>query len=158
MQEMVTDCPRCGTLRMTFDVGFSHRIGFNYEWQSVFEAYAVCRHCRRGTIFILELTDATQWKIFHTPKIEQGGNLTQWFSVGGYVGIKDKHVADPPEHVPPAIRSAFAEAATCMSVSCWNAAAAMFRLCVDLATREWLPAPGVDAEGLNARVRRDLGL
>ena len=43
-----------------------------------------------------------------------------------------------------------------MSIGCYNAASTMFRLCIDLSTRAMLPAG--DAEGLNSRVRRNLGL
>ena len=43
-----------------------------------------------------------------------------------------------------------------MSIGCFNAAGTMFRLCVDLATRSMLPEEEV--EGLNARVKRNLGL
>ena len=43
-----------------------------------------------------------------------------------------------------------------MSIGCFNAAGTMFRLCIDLSTRAMLPAEEV--EGLNPKVRRDLGL
>jgi len=58
--------------------------------------------------------------------------------------------------VPPNIANVFREAATCLTVECWNAAGTMFRLCVDLATRPLLPKEEV--KGLNAKTRRDLGL
>lgn len=43
-----------------------------------------------------------------------------------------------------------------MAVGCYNAAGTMFRLCVDITSRSKLPEG--DADGLNTRVRRDLGL
>ena len=61
-----------------------------------------------------------------------------------------------PDHLPEEIEAAFREGAMCLAVSCHNAAATMFRLCVDLATRSLLPT--VETPGLNAKVRRDLGL
>jgi hypothetical protein len=59
-------------------------------------------------------------------------------------------------HVPKDIADVFVEAATCLSVECWNAAGAMFRLCVDLTTKPMLPTG--ETPGLNNKIRRDLGL
>ena len=64
---------------------------------------------------------------------------------------KDRDAIAPPEHIPTEILQAFSEGATCLSVGCFNAAATMFRLAIDLATRPILPEG--DANGLNARVR-----
>ncbi len=41
-----------------------------------------------------------------------------------------------------------------MAIGCNNAAATMFRLCLDLATKALLPA---QAEGLNGNIKRNLG-
>ena len=77
----------------------------------------------------------------------------------GYVSIKDVAAEVPPEHLPSNIDSVFREAVTCKSVGCFNAAATMFRLCLDLATREKLPTVTAGAEVTpNYRTRRDLGL
>jgi hypothetical protein len=56
----------------------------------------------------------------------------------------------------PTIANAFREGAVSLVVGCWNAAGAMFRLAIDLATKPLLPAKEV--EGLNRKGRRDLGL
>ena len=64
----------------------------------------------------------------------------------------------PPEHLPEKIATAFNERATCLAVGCYNAAATMFRLCIDLATRSELPPEEPSTPGPSARVRRDLGL
>lgn len=53
--------------------------------------------------------------------------------------IKDLARYSAPDYVPEDIANAFKEAVTCLSVECWNAAGAMFRLCVDLATKPKLP-------------------
>ena len=53
--------------------------------------------------------------------------------------------------------AAFNEGATCLAVNCFNAAAAMFRLGIDLATQPLLPS-ATDASSPPAKVRRDLGL
>lgn len=51
--------------------------------------------------------------------------------------------------------SVFKEGSACMSIGCYNAAATMFRLCLDLATKSLMPEEG---EGLNNRIKRNLGL
>jgi hypothetical protein len=84
------------------------------------------------------------------------GAVNRYMNVEGIVSQKDNSTFSPPEHIPKEIDAAFREGATCLSVGCYNAAATMFRLCVDIATRSMLPDEDVD--GLNARVRRNLGL
>ena len=43
-----------------------------------------------------------------------------------------------------------------MAVNCFNAAGTMYRLCLDLATRDLLPVE--NADGLNSKIRFSLGL
>jgi len=82
--------------------------------------------------------------------------VNNYFSIEGHVSQKDEVAEKPPEHLPPDIDAAFREGATCMAVSCYNAAATMFRLCLDFSTRSMLPADNVD--GLNSKIRFSLGL
>ncbi len=77
-------------------------------------------------------------------------------NVESYISLKDVGTQKPPEYLPNNIDAAFREGAACVAISCFNAAGTMFRLCADLATRAMLPEGEV--EGLNAKVRRDLGL
>lgn len=74
----------------------------------------------------------------------------------GYISLKDSTPVEPPEHLPDNIRSVFNEGARCQAVGCFNAAAAMYRLCVDLATKARLPEE--DTNGLNSKIRHNLGL
>ena len=53
MTELVTDCPRCGSRKITFDVTQANIIGIQYGWQQWYEAFCTCRHCRKATIFVL---------------------------------------------------------------------------------------------------------
>jgi hypothetical protein len=76
--------------------------------------------------------------------------------IESFVSLKDRVETAPPEHLPKEIQSVFSEGATCSAVGCFNAAGTMFRLCVDLATRAMLPE--ADGDGLNSKVRRNLGL
>ena len=80
--------------------------------------------------------------------------LNDWFAILGHVSLKDAAAEPPPDHVPPHIGAAFKEATTSLKVRCWNAAGAMFRLSIDLATKDMLPAAG--ALGIKRRQREVL--
>lgn len=118
----------------------------------------MCRGCARPSILVLRqkhIEDADLITRFG-PLAGFKNGLENHFEVTGYIALKDLAARPCPEHVPPAVAVAFNEGATCVAAQCWNAAGAMFRKCVDLATRALLPEG--DVEGLNQRTRRDLGL
>jgi hypothetical protein len=158
MSEMVANCPRCGAQHITFDIEAVHLIGIQYGWHHTFEAFGICRHCSRSTTFVLEENaqhhDIELFK--RTSPLKITGALNGYFSVRGFISLKDRHITAPPNYVPDSIGNVFREGATSLTVECWNAAGAMFRTCVDLATRPLLPAE--ETAGLNNRTRRDLGL
>ncbi|MGH6866565.1 MAG: DUF4145 domain-containing protein [Methyloceanibacter sp.] len=148
---------------MTFDVhGKGVLIRTTFKWKHQFEVFCVCRNCGRSTGFQLaeqrpDVSDAGGKKLIAGP-----ANLNDGFEVEGFVNLKDLAVQAPPEHLPEDVAKACKEGATAMAVQCWNAAGSMFRASIDLATRALLPAKDPNAEhdapGLNAKVRRDLGL
>jgi hypothetical protein len=160
MAELVTDCPRCGAKKTTFDIkGSNLKSTRGYaDWQDIYETYSVCRHCKTATLFVLVLENFNARNIFATSGLAAfNGSINPYFSVKGYISLKDTTCVAPPDHLPPEIDAAFREGATCLAVKCFNAAGTMFRLCVDFSTQQLLPAEG-EAGGPNARQRRDLGL
>jgi len=85
--------------------------------------------------------------------------LNPYFRIDRYVSLRDHVHLNPPEHLPENIAEAFNEGAACLSIACYNAAATMFRLCLDIATRLLLPeTDDADKPQPNAKQRRDLGL
>jgi hypothetical protein len=84
------------------------------------------------------------------------GVVNDYVTVESHVSLKDIAAVTPPEHLPEDVLATFKEGAKCLSVDCFNAAGTMFRLCIDKVTRSILPEGEI--EGLNAKVRRDLGL
>lgn len=164
MPELVTDCPRCATKRITFTVLNAHMLKSNHPWKDEYEAFCVCRHCQRSTTFILSSANPTTKKYISnsTELIKVPGSLNFLVDVDRYLSVRDVASVSPPEHLPPKIAAVFREGATCRAVACYNAAATMFRLCLDLATRDKLPPPSNgDTEGPaapNYKTRRDLGL
>ncbi|MEL4181439.1 DUF4145 domain-containing protein [Roseateles sp. PN1] len=128
-----------------------------YGWQQWYEAFCVCRHCRKASIFVLaQATDPDKTIVHRNGLVKLTGAVNQWMRIEGIVSKKDDASVEPPQHLPQSIEAAFREGAMCLAVSCYNAAGTMFRLCVDLATQSLLPEGEVT--GLNPRVRRDLGL
>lgn len=91
---------------------------------------------------------------FSLEKLPSAAN--EYVRVERYISAKDRPTIPSPEHIPENICSIFAEGATCLSVDCFNAAGTMFRLCVGLSTSGLLPEQ--DINGLNAKIRRSLGL
>lgn len=162
MSLLVTDCPRCGAERITFDLMQSKYIKTEFTWQKWYEAFCVCRCCNRSTVFVISQKDPKDKYISQEWFISYDGIVNDCMFIVNYICIKDMDNTPPPEHLPDNIEKAFSEGAACMSIGCWNAAGTMFRLCIDLATRSMLPERPKDgeddAEGLNTKTRRDLGL
>lgn len=157
MAELVYNCPRCGSRHITFDIKASMIVGFYHGWQNQYEAFGICRNCGKTAIFVLtESVDADYKYIHKTGLLNVNGSLNNYVNINGHISLKDNASIVPPEFLPKEIEDVFREGATCLAVGCFNAAATMFRLCVDLATRSMLPSD--EQTGLNARTRRDLGL
>ena len=156
MSELVADCPRCGATRMTFDLVSQTHVSTRYDWQRWYEAFCICRHCGRTTVFVLAEKGIDESKLIRKSSLAQiTGAVNGLVCVESFVSLKDSAAIAPPDHLPEEIRAVFSEGATCLAVSCFNAAGTMFRLSVDLATKSLLPE---DGEGLNSKVRRNLGL
>ncbi len=156
MPELVANCPRCGSKHMSFDVTQAHIIDNRYG-QNWYETFCICRHCNRATIFALaESVNADYHHVHDKGLLNLNESLNNYVEIKGFVNLKDSATSPPPEHLPEEINSIFKEGATCLSVGCYNAAGTMFRLCVDMASSSMLPEE--DTEGLNARIRRSLGL
>ena len=159
MSLLVADCPRCGAESITFDVKSAIRAGTGHtDWLLRFEAFAVCRRCTRSSVVALEVHRYEAVESYRSLKpFATDAALNADLKVLGFLSAKDRNPVSPPEHVPEPIDRAFREGATCLAVECFNAAATMFRLCLDLATRDLLPAEGEEPQA-NSRQRRDLGL
>jgi Domain of unknown function (DUF4145) len=83
------------------------------------------------------------------------GDLEPEFKSLGFLDFTEVKSKPAPDHLPPAIQSAFQEGTKCLATNCANAACAMFRLCLDLATKDMLPAEGAE-QGPTNHQRRNL--
>lgn len=157
MAELVANCPRCGANKITFDLIGSITTIEKYRWQLWYEVFSICRQCDRSTTFVLSDSVNGDYDYVHkTGLLNIEGAVNKYVSNEGVISLKDRVSEKPPEFVPNDIESVFNEGATCLAVGCNNAAGTMFRLCIDLVTKDMLPKEEV--EGLNHRTKRDLGL
>lgn len=157
--EIVADCPRCGAKKITFDVLADVWITQLLDWIDRFETFCVCRGCQRSTVFLL---DTNEWLMHERIRelgpagLKEKGSIDSIMKNEGHVTAADFAAFATPEHVPEDLAGIFHEGAKCIAVGCWNAAGAMFRLCIDKATRPLLP-DAADGGGPNARTRDRLG-
>ena len=152
MAQLTSDCPRCRHSRVGFNALAQSHVDTSFGWQRYFELFCVCRNCGKATIFVVAQRDS---QIQDPVKFD---SVNDGYEVRRFVAVSDMIDNAAPEHLSPELAAVFREGAVCKSVKCFNAAGTMFRLCVDLATRPLLPPEGEEAQGLNAKVRRDLGL
>jgi hypothetical protein len=158
MSVLVGDCPRCGAKKMTMDVRQQNFMRIMYDWQHWYELFCICRDCKCGSIIVVSQRHIQNERLF----TEKGGlvkhedALNDLVKNEGYINVRHRAQQKPPQHVTDEIAAAFNEAATCLATECWNAAAAMFRTSIDVATRSLLPAE--ETEGLSKKTQRDLGL
>ena len=157
MPTIVQNCPRCSAKNMTFDVVSDIYVGSKYDWQRYFEICSICRKCHSHVVSLISLRDAKNKDVFkeNGKLIQQGGDLAQWFNFDRFITIADSEAKPLPDSLPEPIKSAFFEGVRCIAIGCPNAAGAMFRLCLDLATRGLLPELDIQ-DGPDKHTRRNL--
>lgn len=156
MSELVANCPRCGSKEMTFDLRSECPLYTKHSWQYWCEVFCICRKCLRPTIFVLSQKAIGDKEIIKKGLTILRVAVNNIMSVERYISLRDVSKVEPPEYIPENIKDIFNEGTACLSIDCYNAAGTMFRLCIDLVTKKLLPEGEV--EGLNQKIRRDLGL
>ncbi|MBY5554129.1 hypothetical protein [Rhizobium leguminosarum] len=113
MSLLTADCPRCGTKHVSFDVQAQQSRGVvTAGWVERFETFAICRHCHKPTIMILDNKThdaAANWRHQRNAVVEYQGYLNDHFAVKGYISLKVERADEPPEHVPDDIAAIFSE-------------------------------------------------
>jgi hypothetical protein len=142
---------------MTFDVVADVHAGTQYDWLHHFEICVICRRCNRPSLLHIKLADSQQKHTFaKTGSVTKaGGDLEPRFKPAGFIDWTAVNARPCPESLPAEIEAAFKEGAACLAVNCPNAAGAMFRLCLDLATKGLLPSPEAE-DGPSKQDRRNL--
>lgn len=143
MPTIVENCPRCAANNMTFDVFADEHRSTSYGWQSHHEICVKCRRCYGFSIMAIDLHNSNlKHKFDDAGSITaMKGDLAPTFRLKRFLDVSDlKGAVTCPDSVPADIKDAFDEGAKCFSISCYNAAAAMFRLALDLASKPLLPS------------------
>jgi hypothetical protein len=152
---------------MTFDVTAQVFLQQEHGWLNTQEVFSICRQCHKPTTFIIRMTvrgaerypDQSK-KFSQEPGAILGykNALNDFYEVSRYVSLRDEVTMPPPEYLPEDIEAAFQEGAACHAIGCYNAAACMFRLCLDLVSRPLLPQEGdTSIAQPNNFQRRNLG-
>ena len=147
MATFVQNCPRCSAKKMTFDVVSDVYVGSQYGWVRYFEICSICRKCKVHTISQISLCDVKNKDNFKKSGelMQLAGDLAIWFKFERFITNADTESKPSPDSLPEQISSAFSEGVRCLAIACPNAAGAMFRLCLDLATQGLLP--DLEAQG-----------
>ena len=158
MAEFVSNCPRCGAKNTTFDCYSSIWVGSEYRWKNYLEVFVVCRRCHKPSIQIVSQRSANdEFKKYcgqHNALAAYKGSINDIVEFERLVTLRDTHSYEAPDHVSGRIQNVVEEANSCLASQCFNAAGAMYRLALDIATKELLSEGGEPS----ARVRRSLGL
>ncbi len=132
MSELVANCPRCGAQEMTFDLMTQLPLYEKYGWQYWFEAFCICRSCRRSTTFVLSHKQISGKDEIKKGLADLNRAVNRLMNIEGYISLKDAAAKKPPDDLPEKIDAVFREGAACLSIGCFNAAGTIFRLCIDL--------------------------
>lgn len=142
---------------MTFDILADVYVHTRFDWQHFHEVTSLCRRCDLPSIMLVKLHQSSLKGNFGT-----NGSITcidtdieRAFKFERVISKADFAAKDTPEYLPEDIDRAFKEGTRCLAIDCHNAAAAMFRLCLDLATKARLPDEGTQG-GPNNYQRKNL--
>ncbi len=137
------NCPRCHTQNMTFDVNGYNDLGVGefYSGQGTlreYEIFAVCKKCKGATTFcVIEPREIAQGRFIKPENVMKiTDSLNRYFRVFDFVRSHGNPPQSPPDSIPDTIKAVFQEGAACFSIGCWNATGAMFRTCLDLASKD----------------------
>ncbi|MFY7003102.1 DUF4145 domain-containing protein [Acinetobacter pittii] len=148
MSTFVFDCPACTARNSTFNVRDYYAINNDLTWN----LFSVCRACDNSLIIKANVAIDIIAQISKNPSPTEKDLDNIFEFVIQRLGYDDFHLNDlldefqyspilanaesPPAHLPEEIESIFKEAAKCLSIGCFNAAGAMFRLCLDIVTKK----------------------
>jgi hypothetical protein len=138
----VGKCNHCSTDKIRFDV-LSYCFDPEYDLNYFF---INCENCNTPTVLSMKANDVDVEDILKKKEFPLDGpyNISEYFYNERIINTPSDSIARCPEHVPNNLKLIFDEAALCYSHNCYIACASMFRLCLDMTTKEllneWLEA------------------
>lgn len=155
MAEFVADCPRCGATSITFDaLGDNPRSRSDYYWE--FEILSRCRACSRCSVGLAITKQAYTAGVYSPGGLSGANGFLDWVNFVRFTSPADQASRPIPESLPINVANCFREGAAAFAIGAYNASAAMFRLSLDIATKELLPDGQADSGGPNNAQRKRL--
>lgn len=154
----VYDCPRCRVKKTTLECLSCVPTSENPDGTKNGEVFCLCRSCFRSIVLDVtprwEMRELSDQLIRGKKKFsELDGAIDPFFSINRVVSVYGA-IAAIPDFIDPPVAAVLKEGNTCYSVQCFNAAGAMYRLALDLATKPLIP----DDEPPATKIQRSLGL
>ena len=154
MSIISANCPRCGDKNTTFGVKGNNLIKNNNAGRHWYELFAVCRSCREATIFIIFNSKGITNELVGFLSDAREISLNRHYEIERFISLRDNIIHRPPNHIPDPIKAVFEEGAACFSIECWNATGAMFRTCLDLASKDKIQ--GVNEKDITKHQRENM--
>ncbi|HFG6988898.1 DUF4145 domain-containing protein [Acinetobacter baumannii] len=150
MSTFVFDCPSCLAKNSTFNVK-SYNSSLKNEYK-IWQLFSICRACTSAIIITADVQQNVHYDIQRQSHSHSQKHLYIFHKLSDYINADDSHLnlyfhrfryspilkthLAPPELLPKNIEDIFVEASKCLSIGCFNASAAMFRLCLDVVTKD----------------------
>src|SRR4051812_46976119 len=101
MSLIVTDCPRCGANKITFEVMAQVYRGREFGWQDFFEIFCNCRSCDKPTIFLVSRKEVSRKSYPETESLTQyPGDINHRFRIERFISVRDNITTNPPDYLP----------------------------------------------------------
>lgn len=146
MSSFTFDCPNCSAKKSTFDLKGYERRNFADEMKNWY-LFATCRCCKISMCFNSDVKNQRYYNLeiinrnvkssiikAISDDLNSNADLSNLFDNFKYTPILP-NAEKPPEHLPAEVEAFFKEAAQCYAIGCYNASGAMFRLCLDITTK-----------------------
>lgn len=166
MSILVKNCPRCGAQEMTFTV--MGQTCTNYQKDPTafssplvtVELFCICRGCEKSVVFVATFYEDTDRKYSQNKNlVHYDGKINDVIGSCRYIYLRDFKNHTLPDDLPNNIKKILEEALICLDLKCWNASGAMFRLCLDLATKKTLSDANESAiKDLSPRINKTIEL
>ncbi|MHA3052183.1 DUF4145 domain-containing protein [Acinetobacter sp. ANC 4640] len=143
---LVHNCNFCGAKNIRFDVLTTTIHQSSHDSSSTYwQAFCQCSHCKKGCVLAIHgglnfhiLNRITHIESYPNLCLSDKTNISDHFKVFKIIIPPNKEQVECPKYVPENIKNIFDEATKCLSVDCFVASGAMFRLCLDLVSKDLL--------------------
>lgn len=143
---LVHNCNFCGAKNIRFDVLTTTMHQSPYDSSATYwQAFCQCSHCKKGCVLAIHggpnfhiLNRITHIESYPNLCILDKTNISDHFKIFKIIIPPNTKQVECPKYVPENIKNIFDEATKCLSVNCYVASGAMFRLCLDLVSKNLL--------------------